>query len=151
VRDLIFSQSDDASIVRALVGNVPDLSTGTVETVSTDISTRLSDLSHAEAIDEVSNIGGGFPRFNPDKTVDYVKRRGRDRPNTVLKPDLQNISFSKPEKAGRRKITHLRMIGDGIKADIVANDFTSSDRERWAINREHTDVSDVQTLRLSRR
>jgi outer membrane protein assembly factor BamB len=142
IRNLVFSQLDDATIFRLLLSELDELSAGTVESVSDDISQSFSDVDHAKALDQIAGFGGGHPIYNEDKTVDYVESRGRDRPNTVLAPRFQNVKFVKPDRQNRRAITHLRMLGDGVKVDVVASDYKQGDPQRWMVNDDHTDVSD---------
>jgi outer membrane protein assembly factor BamB len=142
IRNLVFSQLDDATIFRLLLSELDELSAGTVESVSDDISQSFSDVDHAKALDQIAGFGGGHPIYNEDKTVDYVESRGRDRPNTVLAPRFQNVKFVRPDRQNNRAITHLRMLGDGIKVDVVSSDYVGGDPQRWMVNDDHTDVSD---------
>ena len=146
IRNLVFSQLDDATIFRFLLSELDELSAGTVESVSDNISQGFSDVDHAKALDQIAGFGGGHPIYNEDKTVDYVGSRGRDRPNTILAPRFQNVKFVKPDREDRRAITHLRMIGDGAKVDVVSSDYEQGDPQRWVVNGDHTEVADREKL-----
>jgi hypothetical protein len=146
IKDQVWSRQSDGTIIEGVIRNLDKLTASTIENISNNITQEFTDVSHAQAIRQVAEIAGGHPIYNYDRTVDYVSRRGRDRPNTVLTPSNRNITFSKPDKEDKRRTTHLRMIGAGTKVDVEAEWYEPEDREAYTKNEDYSHISDEDKL-----
>jgi len=164
-----FENVDDVTVIEDAVNNVPDISQGTIEDVASNpVSFLFSHTSQAKKIREVADSTSGEVRYNPDKTVDYLTRRGTDRRNSVtLSPSNQNIKgdFKAEKKGGEEEVTHLRVLGTGegrhqrelnfVPADDTAsydnkrtytnNDWSSGDLKKWKVV-SNKDITDLDAL-----
>lgn len=110
----LFENAGDDVIVEDAIEKVPELSKGVIENVG-NVSKVFSHASPAKKIREASDVTGGVPVYNPDKTVDYVKTRGTDRTGIEISPNSQNIAgnFKVKNLSGPGDVTHLRVLGAG--------------------------------------
>lgn len=108
---------EDTVIVEDALDNVPQIEAGTIENVGSDpITMVFSHSSQARKIREVAKAVGAEIRYNPDRTLDFLDRRGSDRTDEVeLSPGQQNIKgdFEADKISGDEDITHLRAVGAG--------------------------------------
>ena len=150
-----FEGVSDTTIVEDAIGDVDELSPGTIENIKSGLTFEFNHTSPARRIRSVRDATSGEVVYNPDKTVDYVESLGTDRSNEItISPDNQNIAedFSVEQNSGSKKANHLRMLGGGrgdsqTVVEAVADSFDSStDREVWTAftNKE---IDDSDTLR----
>lgn len=134
--DDLYKNTSADTIVQDAIDSIPQLSAGSVESVGGSISTVFSHASQAKKIRTAANAVGAEIRYNPDKTVDFLQRRGSDRSSSLtLSPDNQNITgdFSADKISGDKDITHLRIIGagEGVHQETV-NYVPQSDSTDWS-------------------
>lgn len=107
----------DAQVIEYAVNRTPGLSIGTTEAVGTSSDFLFSHSSPASIIRKTARATGAVVRYNPDKTVDYMKESSmyRDRTTVTLSPSNQNISrrFKVDREQGGKQFTHLRAVGAG--------------------------------------
>jgi hypothetical protein len=139
---------DDATIVQAAIDSIPQIEAGTVETVKSGVSFLFSHATQAKRIRSVADATGARVRYNPEKTVDYLSRIGKDREAVISARNqrvVDNVRVSK--KGGGDRANHVRMLGAGEgvhqrTAEITAPKFDpETDREKWQVysNKEMTD------------
>lgn len=133
----VFDPQDDSSIVSTILGRVPTVAEGSVNTVTTGISFSESHASPGKSLEKLARDAGAELRWQPDFTLDYVDRIGTDR-TTTLRPADGNI-FGEPriDERIRETITHIRVLGAGegtaqISAERVSSSYSSGDRQKWA-------------------
>jgi len=128
--DKEFDSADDSAIVQDAIDGVPQLSAGTVETLATDNSIILPNVSRAKQLRLVESASAGEVIYNADKTVDFTDDVGSDRTNITLSPDNDFITeyFVGDKRSGEKDSTHIRMLGggDGV-AQIVSHIIPASD------------------------
>jgi hypothetical protein len=171
-----FENVDDVSIVSDAISSVQELSSGVVENVAANpVSLLFSHTSPAKKLRETADTTSAELRYNADKTIDYLNRRGTDRtsgPN--ISPSNQNITneFQAERKGGKEDVTHLRVLGagEGIhqteinfapaddptsynnKETYINNDFSSGDTKKWKViaNKDLKDEDALQEFGRNR-
>lgn len=143
---------DDSTVVSDAVSDMAEISAGTIQTVVGDISPLFSHVSQAKKVRTVRDITGAEISYNTDKTLDYKPELGSGRTSIVLSPGNQYVvdSFRPKKVGGDKRVTHLRMLGEGegeaqVSVEVVADNYSAGDRQRWEtyINKE---ISDEDTL-----
>lgn len=133
---LKYVNATDIDIVADAISRVPGLESGRLEAFDYEVGYLFSHASPAKMIRKTSESSGAEIRYNPDRTVDYVRRLGVDRSPT-LSPLNQSVStqFKAVEKANE-PYTHILALGTGegdhqIKTVVESSDFDASQREVW--------------------
>lgn len=126
----------DVDIVTDAIDRVPGLEAGRLEAVDRQVGYLFSHASPAKMIRKASETAGAEIRYNPDRTVDYVRRLGVDR-STAISPLNQTVStqFKAVEKANE-PYTHLLALGTGegdhqVSVVVESAEFDGSQREVW--------------------
>lgn len=141
--DDVFQAATDDFIVTDAIDAIPELSAGTVAQEANALSLVFSHSSQARKIRKVAEVSGAEVRYNPDKSVDYLTRRGQDR-SVTLSPANNNIGaeFSANKISGADDVTHLRLVGSGEgQSQQVVNLVPSADASRY------TSVSEFRNVR----
>lgn len=129
-----YENAPDDVVVTDALDSTEELSAGTIETNGT-VSKVFSHASPAKKIREAGKVTGGEVVYNPDKTVDFVERRGSTRTSTTISPSEQNIdgSFKVKNLSGGNDVTHLRVLGAGEgESQQTINLIPSDDPEIYA-------------------
>lgn len=143
---------DDSTVVSDAVTDMAGITEGGIQTVVSPISPLFSHVSQAKKVRTVRDITGAEISYNSDKTLDYVPQLGTDKSSIVLSPGTQYVvdSFRPKNVGGDKRVTHLRMLGEGegeaqVQVEVVADSYSVGDRQRWEtfINK---DISDRDTL-----
>jgi len=162
----------DTTIVNDAISNMPNLSAGTVDAVTSGLSFVFKRVTPAKVLRVVARTTGGAVRYNADKTVDYLASPGTSRSDTITRDKAAGQAtaveqFRVKEAGGGNQITHLKMLGAGRgqpqrEATIVpsadggsyvnkvtySSSWSSGDRKIWPqgpyTNKDHTDVSTLQ-------
>jgi len=138
-----WQNANDPVVVRDAISNVPTLSEGTIEDVSSEpVSTLFSHSTQAKKIRTIADVADADVRYNADQTVDYLARLGADKTNTTLSPANQNIvgDFKADKKGGEEDVTHLRVLGAGegthqkVVNFVPADDGNSYEEKRTYTN-----------------
>jgi len=159
----------DDTVVNTAIGDVPDLTAGTVTQIETGLTFVFSHASQAKVIRTVEEATTGEVQYNADKSVDYLTRLGSDKSGSItISPGNQNLDgkIKVIEDGGDRKLTHLRMLGAGegkhqLEANIVpsadgdsyenkvtyTSSWSSGDRKVWDtyINKEAINQGTLET------
>ncbi|WP_137288623.1 hypothetical protein [Natronorubrum halophilum] len=150
--NVVYQNVTDSSVVGDLLDLVPTLEAGTVETLATNLSMSFSYAEPSKANRDTAEATGAELRYNYDQTVDYVDRRGSDRPEVVLSPESQTIvgSLEITEDA-REEVTHIRGFGaqsgpDQVTAEAVADSYDGG-KQIW---RKYENKDIQETSRLQR-
>ncbi|WP_226041561.1 hypothetical protein [Natrinema sp. DC36] len=148
--NVVYQNVNDSAVVGDLLGLVPTLDVGTVDTLATNLSMSFSYAEPSKALRDTAEATGAELRYNYDRTVDYVDRRGTDRPEVVLSPDSQTIvgDLEITEDA-REEVTHIRGFGaqsgpDQVTAEAVADSYDGG-KQIWA-KYENKDIQEQSRL-----
>lgn len=148
----IYDNATDEKIIKDALGNVSQLSEGTIENLNNNISKVFARAKQNQAIRTVLWITGAKIQFNNDKTVDYVEDPGTDH-DVTISPGNQNV-LSTPDtirRSGKDIATHFIVVGasegnqqrkkfvvpssDGQsydnRVDYTADNWSSGDRRIW--------------------
>jgi len=168
-----YENADDSTIISDAIGDVSQLSVGTVNTVRSPMTMVFSHTSQAKKIREVETSAGGEVKYRSDKSVDYVASLGADKTGTTISPSNQNLAgdFNAERKGGDEDVTHLRLVGAGearhqqtvnfVPQDdpvdyendpdfdnvnrYSASHWSSGDRKEWEV-RANKDLTDIDSL-----
>lgn len=122
-----FEEVDDVDIIQDALDRVSSLTAGSMEVVG-EITRTFNHSSPAKVIRSVQDITDAEVFYHPDRTVDYVEERGRDKTDQVLAPENQNISdFDADTNSSDGDVTHLRVLGEGEGAEQVRCNVVPSD------------------------
>lgn len=106
----------DSTVVTNALDRVPELSAGTVNTVTDAIRVSYQHASPAEQIRDLEEFVDAVVRFNTDFTVDYAApdTLARSR-STTLSPSNGNLAYDSVERRGTSdgEHTHYRALGSG--------------------------------------
>lgn len=142
---LTYDNAPDTTIYSDAIGDVPQLSEGTIDNLTNTATFVFPFASPAKRIRTTAESVGAEVLYRPDKTVDVVDSLGSDKTEsatgTVLSPAEQNISgdFSPERESGDKRITHLIMLGAGegeaqVQATVVPDndpyDYEGDDKYR---------------------
>lgn len=142
VASLTFVGVSDSDIIENAIDRVDILSKGTIQTINPDVDLLFSNASPAKMMRKVQRQTGGYLVFNANGAVDYLENAGSDKTAIVIGPAQSNVSDSfEVEERDRQDYTHIRVLGASegdsqIKAEAVANSYSSGDRQIW---RKYTD------------
>lgn len=133
----------DNNIISTAISNTPNITSGTLSNISSNLSFLFDSVSQARKMRKVETVTTGELKFWPDQTVDYVASLGSDKTSDVtgysaLSPSNQNV-VGTPEvlKDGSgERVTHLRLRGAGEgththTAEVTASSYSTGDREIW--------------------
>lgn len=148
--NVVYQNVDDSAVVTELLGQAPTLEAGTVEMLANNLSMSFSHAEPSKALRDAAEATGAELRYNDNRTVDYVDRRGADRPDVVLSPEAQTIvgDLEITEDA-REEVTHIRGFGaqsgpDQVTAEAAANSYDGG-KQIWS-KYENKDIQEVSRL-----
>lgn len=126
--------ADDSTLVQECIDATPQLSAGTLETVTGGESWIFSGVSQLAKARTVEEAAGGELVFNPDRSVDYLSQRGSDKTATTLSPangSFVESTFNVDRDGRAGAVSHLQVYGVGqgssqVTATIVPEDDTGS-------------------------
>jgi len=138
-----FNDRADSWIVEDAIGDVEELSVGTVETILPNMDARFNWASPANRLRTIADDAGAHVIYRDDKTVDYLANIGTDHPDSeAIRPDPDGAmtDYRVTENRGAdNQITHLVALGSGkgasqLSAEVVVDGFDpATDREVWAV------------------
>lgn len=142
-----YGSVDDSTVVTDAIDDVPQLSAGTVDTVQSGLSLLFSHSSQAYKIRQTAAKTTAEVRYNIDKTVDYLSRRGVDKLGSndpIIRPGSRTLigDIELNRRSGEERVTHLRVLGSGegvhqLSTEAVADGYNGG-RKIW---KTHTDTS----------
>lgn len=150
-----YVNASDQTIVNDALNRSETVSAGRIQSVHSGVGILFSHTSPAKMLHTLREATGAEFRLNPNKTLDYVERLGKDNAELVG-PRNQTITneFSLEEKV-QDSPTHLRVLGAGegdyqLQVEIVSNHFDGEGfgREVWhtIINKEATTKEHLRDL-----
>jgi hypothetical protein len=161
----------DTTIIQDAIDAVPELTAGTLAQQASGLSFVFERASPAKVMRTVADTTGGVLVYNPDKTVDYVSRRGADKSTTVTRDAAAGSAtavdqFRVLDRSGSETGTHFTVLGasrgpaqreatvvpsdDGAtypnKTTYTNPDWSSGDPKVWrtVVNKDHTDIATLQ-------
>ncbi|SNZ18181.1 hypothetical protein SAMN06269185_3282 [Natronoarchaeum philippinense] len=151
--NVVYQNVNDSTIVQDLIDLVPTLSAGTIDTLASNLSMSFSYAEPSKGIRSVAEATGAELRYNYDRTIDYVDRRGTDKPGVVLSPSEQTVVDNpRITEDAREDVTHIRGFGaqsgpDQITATATADSYNGG-RPNWKEyeNKEIKAVSRLQRI-----
>jgi len=149
-----FEDVSDKSIIESAIENTPELEKGEIEKLKDETSVTFNRSHPAKQIRTIQEIVGGEIIYNPDKSVDYVHRRGEDKTDITLSPRRQNAyDFRVETSSWEGDVTHLTVLGKGEgeaqkSVEVVREDYEEGDRQVWRThtNKEIEDSDMLETL-----
>ena len=167
--DIVIENEPDDGIATDIIDGAPadgipgvdTLTTGTIDQLEANTSFSLNETEASAGLRDLATETGAVVRYNADWSVDYLERRGSDRPGVIISSAagtaIEDADVDRDRarvQGGGRDgpVTHLKGYGAGDGPDqltytAVADGFTSGDVQSWA-RYENTDI--VQQSRLER-
>lgn len=148
--NLVLSNVADSTVINnRLIGAVPTLSAGTVDTLASALSWSFPNASRAKLGRKVQVATGAALQYNADRTVDYVTRLGSDRTLTISPANQNVVGEPSVTRDVRDEVTHIRAFGAGDgttqrQAEAVTSGY-SGGREVWR-EFEDTDIKELDRL-----
>lgn len=167
--DIVIENEPDDGIATDIIDGAPadgipgvdTLTTGTIDQLEANTSFSLNEAEASAALRDLATETGAVVRYNADWNVDYLERRGSDRPGVTISSaagtaiDDPDIDRDRPRVSGGGRdgpVTHLKGYGAGDGPDqltytAVADAWSAGDVQSWA-RYQNTDI--VQQSRLER-
>jgi hypothetical protein len=126
------------------------LSAGTIEETTTSIDYQQQNTAPAVMLRELTGSTGSDVRYRPDGTVDYLRRRGTDRSETLSPSAGAVISEPRIRRTMREDTTHVRVTSRSEQTtyeEAEAIPTGTDEREVWRIDQ----INSTSSSRLQAR
>jgi len=149
-----FDNVTDKSIIESAIDDTPGLTKGTIHELKNNTNAKFNRSHPAKQIRAIQEVVGGEINYKPDKSVDYIERRGEDKTNITLSPRRQNAyDFRVETSSWEGDVTHLTVLGKGEgeaqrSVEVVRDDYEEGERQVWRtyVNKEIDDTDMLETL-----
>ena len=135
-KNTLFNTQPDSDILGDVLGRVPTVNAGTVETVDSAIAFSESHASPGKSITKLARDADAEVRYRTTESgfeLDYVDRLGEDRTAETLSPESATV-LGEPRirEDVIEDVTHVRVLGAGegtaqTEAEAVAAAYDSAD------------------------
>jgi len=150
--DVYEPQPDSALVEDQLLGRVPTIDAGTVETVDGSIAFSESHASPGKSLTKLARDADAELRYRTTETsfeLDYAARLGADRTDETLSPASATV-LGEPRIREQitEDVTHVRVLGGGegtaqTEAEAVAAGFDPDDDRAVYRQRVDKDIADT--------
>lgn len=144
-----FEDVDDSVIINDGIDNIPQISAGNIDTLTSGNSIIMPNVSQARKLRIVERASNGELKYQADKTLNYtqgcgVDKCGSNKRDIILSPENEFITeyFTADKRSGEEDVTHIRMVGggDGV-SQITAHIIPDSDPEDYESDPEYQNVT----------